>query len=55
MYKEEKELWVKFACAALSGVVVEEGWGNGLKEIAESACEFADIMLDKYKEKFENC
>ena len=52
MYKEEKELWVKFACAALSGAAVEEIYN---RKTCEAAADFADTMMELFYDKFENC
>lgn len=69
MYKEEKELWVKFACAALSGCASDvagryldmyaEADEIAEEDVIEDDCRFAyayaDRMLDLFKEKFEGC
>lgn len=70
MYKEEKELWVKFACAAIAGgaTTIDERTdsSNDGSQICiepedlitidcEYAAVYADEMLEQYKEKFKDC
>ena len=72
MFKEEKELWVKFACAALSGCacsveyrtntsnsgVAPELWideEDMIDDDCKFAAEYADKMLDLFKDKFRGC
>ena len=51
MYKEEKELWVKFACAALSGLTTPDVI-HDVQDECEQACEYADAMVERFKDKF---
>jgi len=55
MYKEEKELWVKFACAALSAIVSDGAYDNDFESDCDIAAEYADRMLHIFKDKFEKC
>lgn len=56
MYKEEKELWVKFACAALSA---EDGLAlagsDAMKVDCDSVAAYADEMVRLYYRKFKDC
>ena len=69
MYKEEKELWVKFACAALAGCASSVAQ-RYLELYADSdevdeidvidddcrfACQYADEMVLQFKDKFRGC
>ena len=54
--KEAKELWVKFACAAIAGYEVpddfdgdEEELANDIADVAEAT---ADVMLEVVEQKF---
>lgn len=57
MYKEEKELWVRFACAALSALhdLYLERDLEDIKGECRSAAAYADEMVRLYNEKFEGC
>lgn len=58
MYKEEKELWVKFACAVLSSIdqgPYNDGQITEIKRECEAAAAYADEMLRIFYDKFENC
>lgn len=55
MYKEEKEVWVRFAAAALSALVSSGEYENDVKTDSELAADYADSMLARYLEKFGNC
>ena len=45
----ERELWIRFACAALSGVAVDENFNE---KTCEQAGKFADEMICIYKDNF---
>jgi hypothetical protein len=54
--KEAKDLWVKFACAAIAGYEVpadfdgdEEELANDVADVAEAV---ADVMLETVEQKF---
>jgi hypothetical protein len=54
--KEAKELWVKFACAAIAGYEVptdfdgdDEDLANDITDVAEAV---ADVMLEAVEAKF---
>jgi hypothetical protein len=54
--KEAKDLWVKFACAAIAGYEVpedfdgdEEALANDVADVAEAV---ADVMLETVEAKF---
>lgn len=48
----DKEVWVKFACAALSGVYAGDLCGGDVDDIVAVAAEGADYMLKEYKERW---
>jgi len=54
MFTEEKELWIRFACAALTGLISSEGPEEG-KDMAELADEYADAMIRKFYDKYGGC
>lgn len=57
MFEKDKELWVRFACAALSSLVElyqAEDYEN-IKEECDSAAAYADVMCHLFHEKFEKC
>jgi len=49
---KEKELWVRFACAALSGVASTAD--GEFESECEIVAEYADEMVKMYKETFED-
>ena len=57
MFEKEKELWVRFACAALS--CLEDLYSakrhEDIKAECDSAADYADEMCRLFHEKFENC
>lgn len=57
MYEKEKEMWIRFACAALSSL--EDLYGADqiaeIKSECDSAAAYADEMCRLFNEKFENC
>lgn len=54
MYKEEKELWVKFACAAIAGQTAIDCI-HDVEDECETAAEYADRMVALYYDKFKDC
>jgi hypothetical protein len=50
MDKLKKELWVKFAAAALTGVIIRGTVYS--RDCSELAANTADIMIDEYEERF---
>ena len=57
MYKEEKELWVKFASAALCGFTAIDCIRDHDDVIADcqQAAEYADVMVSLFYDKFRDC
>lgn len=48
----DQELWVKFACAALSGIYAGDFCVSDVDEVVAVAGEGADYMLKEYKERW---
>jgi len=49
---DDKELWVRFACAALSGLVSDGAFENNVEKDCEAASCYADEMLECYHNTF---
>ena len=54
MFEEEKKIWVKFACAALIGLSTPDVI-HDIPDECDDAARYADEMLHRFHEKFENC
>ena len=50
---DDKELWARFACAALSGLVSDGAFENNIEKDCEVASRYADEMLECYNYTFD--
>jgi len=51
---DERALWVRFACAALSALISDGQFDNDVDKDCETACMYADEMCDRYHFTFDD-